>query len=274
MPNATRPQWIEEHVSALQGSASPEELAAAAAALAGSDDPEALDAVGIFLRRSEFLDRLDEPDAPNRILNLTSVLSPLIAAPSPEVARLLLHLVDEPIYLEHDRKSLILEALAGVVPMTAETAEAFRRANEEGYFAYDALLLARNGSPVALELFRSMMGDKELDAEARVELMHKGIMPHRTRLAILEMVAAMLGDGLEQPVIAAAIESVFDYKTEWFTIHGPTPPAWRTAPDDVLRYVIDLGASVKAQPNLPATLLPAIEETTAIARALLSRRSA
>jgi hypothetical protein len=116
------------------------------------------------------------------------------------------------------------------------------------------------------------MGDKAVDAEARVELLHKGILPYRTRLAILQMVAALLGDDLETQVAAAAIESVFDYKAKWFMIHGPTPPAWRTASDDVLSYVIALGVSVKSQPGLPATLLPAIDDTTEIARALLNRR--
>ena len=85
--------------------------------------------------------------------------------------------MDEPIYLEHDRKSLVLETLANVVPMSTETGEAFRRANDEGYFAFNALLLAHNGSPVALELFRSMMADKAVDSEARVELLHQAICP-------------------------------------------------------------------------------------------------
>ena len=274
MPNETRRQWIAELTAVLEGSTSPEELESAAGELTSSDDPEALDALAGFLRQAEFLDRLDEPDSSNRILHLNGVLRRLAEKPSAEVARVCLALVDEPIYLEHDRKSLVLETLAAVVPMNTETAEAFRRANDEGYFAFNALLLARNGSPVALELFRSMMGDKEVEVEERVEMLHRGILPHRTRLSILQMVGAILGDGLEEPVTVAAIESVFDYKTEWFSIHGPAPPAWRTASDDALRYLIDLGGRASARPNLPETLPPAIEETTEIARALLNRRKA
>ncbi len=273
MPTDTRRQWIDERTEVLQTSTSPDELETAATELASSDDPEALEALGEQLRSAEFLDRLDEPDNSNRVLHLTSVLSPLIERPSPEVVRLCLHLADEPVYLEHDRKSLVLEALARVAPMTPESAEAFRRANEEGYFAYDALLLAANSSPVALDLFRSMMNQKDVDVESRVELMHKGILPYRTRLTILHMVAALMGDDLEPPVATAAIESVFDYQPEWFLLHGPTPPAWRTASDDVLRFVLSLAARAKPRPNLPATLPPAIEETTEIVRALLAARA-
>lgn len=272
MASDKRRQWTSERGAVLEVSTSSEDLETAAIELASSDDPEALDALGVFLRRSEFLDRLDEPNSSNRILYLNGVLRPLVERPSPETARLCLDLVNDPIYAEHDRKSIVLEALAAVPLMTIATADAFRRANEEGYFAFNALLLARNGSPVALELFRSMMSDKEVDTETRVELLHKGILPHRTRLPILQMVDAILGDSLEEPVAVAAIESVFDYQREWFKMHGPTPPAWRTATNDGLRYLIDLGNRVKLRSDLPATLQRAIDETIEIADALLKRR--
>jgi hypothetical protein len=274
MTNNTRRQWIQERVAVLETSTSPEELELAATDLAFSDDPEALDVLGKFLRQSAFLDRLDEADDPaGDTAHLSRVMLPLIERPSPEVALLCLRLVDEPIYLEHDRKSFVLEAVANVAPMIAETVEAFRRANEEGYFGVDALLLADNGSPAALELFRFMMAEKEVDSESRVELLHKSIMPRRNRLPILQMVAGLMADGLEEPVTIAAIESVFDYQTAWFRIHGPTPPGWRTASDETLRFLIDLGAQAKRRPNLPSQLAEAIDNTVEIARALLARRT-
>jgi hypothetical protein len=274
MPDATQRQWIEERTAVLQGSTNAEDLTIAATDLARSDDPRAIEALGAALRQVEFLDRLDEPDSSNRLLNLSEVFAALKATPSPEVARLCVQLVDEPIYLEHDRKSLVLEALAAVVPMAPESVAAFRRANEEGYYGYDALLLAANSSPTALELFRSMMGQRDVEVEERVELIHKGVMPHRIRLTVLQMVSAMLGDNLEEPVVTAAIESVFDYKPEWFTIHGPRPPAWRMAPNDVLRYLIELGAAVRNQAGIDATLGAAIDATTDVAHNLLNARTA
>jgi len=274
MPNDTRRQWIGERTAVLEAATGPEELETAATELASSDDPEALEALAVFLRQNEFLDRLDEPGSYSRLTHLSGVMTALIAAPSPEVARLCLDLVDEPVYLEHDRKSFVLQALAAVPQMEPETAEAFRRANQEGYFGFDALLLAANSSLIALRLFRSMMAQKEVEPEVRVELLHKGIMPNRTRLTILQTVSAMMDDDLEEPVAAAAIESVFDYQAEWFKIHGPTPPSWRIASNEVLQYVIELGDRARRRPDLPPSLPPAIRDTVEIARALLKARAA
>src|SRR5262249_54103222 len=103
MASDKRRQWISERTAVLEASTSSEELETAAIELASSDDPEALDALGVFLRRGEFLDRLDEPSSSNRLLYLNGVLRPLIKQPSPETARLCLGLVNEPLYLEHDR---------------------------------------------------------------------------------------------------------------------------------------------------------------------------
>lgn len=274
MPNDTPSKWIEERVAVLEGGAGPEELEAAAGELASSDDPQALEALGGFLGRSEFLEQLDPPDSYNRIAHLSGVFASLIEHPSPEVARICLRLVDEPMYLEHDRKSIVLDALAGVVPMSPDTSAAFERANEDGYFGFDALLLARNSSVVALDLYRSMMSDSTVDVESRVELVRKGILPYRNRLTILHTAAALI-DGKVEPVIATtAMESIFDYQPEWFLPHGPTPPPWRTAAEEVLRYVIQLASNLTDKQRAPASLMPAMERTTATVRALLAARAA
>jgi hypothetical protein len=274
MPNDAPGNWIEEQVAVLEGGAGPEEMEAAAAELAASDDPQALEALGALLGRSEFLDQLDPPDSYTRISHLTGVFAPLIGHPSPEVARICLRLVDEPMYLEHDRKSLVLEALAGVVPMSPETTAAFERANEEGYFAFDALLLARNSSVAALDLYRSMMSDSTVDAESRVELVRKGILPYRDRLTILRTAAALIDSNVEPLIARTAMESVFDYRPEWFLLHGPTPPPWRTATEEVLRYVLELAAAFMDKRKVPASLMPAMDRTTATVRALLAARAA
>ena len=83
-----------------------------------------------------------------------------------------------------------------------------------------------------------------------------------------------MADDLEEPVAIAAIESVFDYQTAWFRIHGPMPPGWRTASDETLRFLIDLGAQAKRRANLPPQLAEAIDNTVEIADALLARRTA
>lgn len=274
MPNDKPGNWIDERVAVLENGAGPEELEVAAGELGSSDDPRAVEALGVFLGRSKFLEQLDPPGSYNPTIHLTGVFASLTGSPSPEVARLCLRLVDEPMYLEYGRKSLVLEALASVVPMTPDTAAAFARANEEGYYAFDALLLAQNGSVVALDLYRSMMSDHAVDAESRVELVRKGILPYRNRMTTLRTAAALIDSKVEPLIVQTAMESVFDYQPEWFLIHGPTPPPWRTAPEEVLRYVLQLGSALTDKQKAPASLVPAIERTTEIVRALLAARAA
>jgi hypothetical protein len=276
MANNKRREWIEERTTLLQGSSEEDELEVAATELASADDPDALTALGTFLRQKEFLDRLDPAleDRPGGTAHLYRVLKPLTDRPSPEAVRLCLTLVDEPLYAENDRKSFLLEAMAKASPMSGETAAAFRRSNDEGYFGFNALLLAANSSPLALELFAVMMADREVDEEARVELLHKGIVPHRTRLPILQMVGRFIAQDPEEPIAVAAIEAAFDYRQQWFKIHAPMAPAWRIASNDVLRFVAELGAQAKRRPNLPAELQAAIDDTVEIVGALLAGRGA
>jgi hypothetical protein len=273
MTGETRSKWIDERVAVLESGKGPQELQAAAAELASSDDPHALEALGSFLGRSDFLEQLDPPDSDNRIARLMSVFVALTAAPSPEVARLCLRLVDEPMYAQHGRRLLVLEALAAVVPMSPDTAAAFQRANDEGYYTFDAHLLAKNSSQVALDLYRSMMSDQSVDEELRVELLHSGILPYRNRLTILRTAAALIDSNVEPLIAQTAMESVFDYQMDWFVLHGPTPPPWRTASEDALRYVLQLASALIDKQKAPAALTPAIEGTVATVRALLAARA-
>jgi hypothetical protein len=243
MSNTALQNWIHERVTVLENSTSPDELELAATELATADDPEALDALETFLRQSEFLRRLDDLTNPGeKTLHLSGVMEPLIERPSPEVVDLCLRLANDPIFLaDDDRKSFLLQALAGVSPMNAETVKLFQRTNDEGYFAFNAPLLVSNGSPPALELFETMMLDQEVPEERRADCLHSSITLNRTRLPISEMIMRLLSKDLEESVMIAATESVFDFQWRWFGTHPPQPPAWRSASDDVLRFVIRLG---------------------------------
>jgi hypothetical protein len=66
---------------------------------------------------------------------------------------------------------------------------------------------------------------------------------------------------------------VYDYQAElWFDLHGPQPPAWRSASSETLQFAIDLAATARARPNVAERTWPAIESTVRILRALLARR--
>ena len=99
------------------------------------------------------------------------------------------------------------------------------------------------------------------------------IVPNRTRLPTLETVAGLLAGDLEEPVAQGAIESVFDFCWQWFGSRPPEPPAWRTAANATLRFLIELGESQR-KAKLPAALLEAIDGTIGVARALLAWRDA
>ena len=275
MANDGRSEWIEERTSVLETSTEPAELEFAATELAQSDDPDALRQLGEFLSRRDFLARLDDLSEPGqKTMHLQTVMRPLIERPSPEVADLCLKLAEDPAFLEDDdRKTFLLQALARVTPMSAPAAEFFKSTNDEGYFASNAPLLASNSSPLALELFASMMSDREVPWERRVDLLHMSIVPNRTRLPILQMVAKLLAEDLEEPVAVGAIESVFDFHWQWFGSHPPSPPAWRSAGDDVLRFVSNLGAQASRRPNLTEPLQQSVDATVDLAHALLQRRA-
>ncbi len=136
-----------------------------------------------------------------------------------------------------------LEALAAVVPMSPQTAAAFERANDEGYFAFDALLLARHSSPSApspraLALFETMMLDRDTELGNRVQCLHVSGLPYRTELPVLQAAERILARASERGLVTATVESLFDFRQSWFGIESGIsgPPAWRTASTDSLRF--------------------------------------
>lgn len=268
--------WIKERVAILQSSAEPTELAAAAAELAAADHPAALDALAPFLRDADFFSRLDDSEDP---ASQTELLRPLFAAliqrASPEIVPLCLGLTQANAFLsDPDRKSFLLEALARVVPMSAESVAAFSGANSEGYFAFNARLLAENSSPAALGLFLTMMLDDEEDIETRVELLHASLVPVRNRLPIIEMVGRIAARNPGETLVNAAIESIYDFQVTWRKGHPAPPPPWRTASTESLKALVALAPHLKKHLLLPETLQTAMAQTTLIVSEILARRNA
>ena len=230
--------------------------------------------LGTFLRRGEFLARLDDlADPRQKTRHLRAALSVLVDRPGPASARLCLGLAQDPVFLsDDDRKPLLLEPLARTRPMSQATAALFSKTNGEGYFAFNAPLLVANGSQRALGLFEVMMADKAAAVERRVDSLHVSLVPNRTRRAVLMMARSLLRRDLEEPVATAAIESVFGFDGRWFGTHPPSHPAWRNARASALHAVLDLAAQARQRPGLRGDLRQAIDATAATARALLARR--
>src|SRR5262245_26220757 len=225
----------------LKSSTDREALERAAITLARSGDAGDFALLGQLLRDREFLARLDDL---NNVatFHLSRVIAALAEHPTQQLVDLCLTLAEDPVFLENDRKSLVLEFLASVKPMSERTAAVFQRSNDEGYFAFNALLLAGNGSPRALRLFESMMLSKDVPAEIRIESLHRSVLPRRTDPVILASADRILSRTSERIIVNAIVESAFDFQQQWFGIESgiPAAPKWENTSTDGLRGALAL----------------------------------
>ncbi len=239
-----------------------EELERAAGALAASPDPQDLARLEALLRDSDFLARLDDLGSPQqKTRHLRAVMARLGENPSPEVAALCLALFRDPVFTaDDDRKEFLLQALAVVNPMSEATAVRFRETNAEGWFAFNAPLLAKNGSSRALALFEEMMLDPSVPLERRVDCLHSSLVPRRTQPSVLAAAGRLLADTQEPGLANGVIESLFRYEPkQWFgTSPPPPPPPWDSAPPAVRDALVALGDAALARPDLDADLARAV----------------
>ena len=182
----------------LKSSSNRQALEQAASSLARSKDSSDLTLLGQLLRDTRFLARLDDPTN-STIPYFRQVMAALAEHPDSRTADLCLALADDPLYQEDNRLSPLLEVLAAIKPMSARSAALFQRTNEEGYVAYNARLLADNGSPAALKLLESMMLDKSVPMESRLQCLHISIVPRRMELPILGIADRILSRTSERP---------------------------------------------------------------------------
>jgi hypothetical protein len=253
----------------LKSSTDREALERTAVALARSDNPGDLTLLGQLLRERDFLARLD--DLKNqKTRHLSRVIAALAEHPTPQTVEIALALAEDPVFVaEGDRKSFVLELLAKVRPMNERTAGVFQRSNEEGYFAFNARLLGENGSPRALALFESMMLDRQVPAESRIECLHVSIVPHRVELQMLRSADRILSRASERAIAAAVVESVFDFKQQWFNIESgiSEPPPWQSASTESLRSALALAEKGLGRGNLS----PALRGTVSRARDTIAK---
>lgn len=266
-----------QNASVLARSDDRQALARAAVVLAGSAHPQAQQTLGSFLRRREFLARLDNlSDVHQKTYNLRAVLEALRSHPTPVSASICVTLANDPAFLEEpDRLIWLLPALSAVRPMSEEGAELFLKTNNEGFFAGNAPLLVANGSERALSLFESMIRDSSVDPESRIDAVHNAVLPHRTDAPVLESAGRLLGGGLAPEVETGVVETLFDFQyRRWFgpAIGAPRPPAWESGSDEALQLVLRLADRVKSRRDLPAELADAVNRTAAEVRDILAAR--
>ncbi len=240
----------------LKSSSDRQALEQAAISLAGSNDPSDLNLLGQFLRDAKFLARLDDPTN-SAMPHFTKLMETLAEHPDSRTADLCLILADDPLYQDDARLSPLLDVLAAVKPMSARIAALFQRTNQEGYFGYNARLLAANGSPVASKLFESMMLDKGVPVENRVECLHISVVPTSDGGAeILRVCGSDFSRTSERAIADGVMESVFDFR-QGGTVLNPefsAPPPWTSASPDSLRAALQLAEKAEARPGLSPSL--------------------
>ena len=270
-------EQLLSNVDVLRSSGDPDSLERAAVALASSGNAEAIAQLGEFLRRADFLYRLDDlTDSDVKTLHLQEVMAALQAHPNAAIGELCVALSEDETFMSDDeRMDFILETLSAVVPMTEEGADLFRRTNVEGYFAFNAPLLVKNGSPRALELFEWMMQDRNVPGNRRIDSLHRSLLPYRTILPVLNSVQRLLAANLEFPVAVGLIETIFDFQSRrWFgpAIGAPKPPAWESASDEVLHAILRLAEQSRNRGDWPQPLLVAIDQTVETVEQILASR--
>ena len=275
-PQSRAPR-IDDSLNILKLSEDRNALERAAVALASSGDTRAITQLGEFLQRSEFLGRLDNLKSSDRkTQHLRKVLNALEAHPSPAVADLCIALSrDKNFTADEDRMDFILETLSAVKPMTEDAARLFQQTNADGYFAFNAPLLVKNGSPHSLDLFESMLNDRSVDVERRVDSIHRSILPYRTSLSVLNSAEKLLSANLENAVAMGIIETIFDYQSKrWFgpAINAPKPPLWENASKEALQAIIGLATKVRQRNDLPPSLRASVNDTVRLIENTLASR--
>lgn len=257
----------------LKSSSDRDALEQAASSLARSKNASDLTLLGQLLRDAKFLARLDD-STHSAMPHFSRVMDALAEHPDSRTADLCLILADDLLYQDDARLSPLLDVLAAVKPMSARTAALFQRTNQEGYFGYNARLLAANGSPVALKLFESMILDKGVPTENRVECLHISVVPNRMKVPILDVADRILSRTSEPAIAKGVIESVFDFRQQWYGIESgiSAPPPWTEAPADSLRAALHLAEKAEARPGLNPSLRKKVGiQRETIAQALNTR---
>ena len=257
---------VADERAALEGERDPARLEAAAVAIARSKDAAATADLARHLGERAFLERLDPPGAAGSpVVRLARVFRALALNPSPASASLGIALAGDPDFTAVPaRLNHVLSALAAVRPMSEQAARIFRATGRTQYLEVNGPLLARNGSPRALQVLEELLRDDSLDAAQRVSMAHWALLPNRTKPRVIEMSGRLVNARISRDVQVAIVESLYDYQPRrWFSVASgqPKPPPWSAAPAAARERLKSLGKTLLARSDLEPALRAAIQET-------------
>jgi len=240
---------FDRYIRILNDSPDREQVADASITLAASENDDAIARLARALQSGEFLRRLDDTRNPSSdIRNLILVFRALKEHPTQAAGRLCEVLYADAAFGELPaRINLLLAALAAVRPTTAEGGEIFRESSQAGYAEVNGPLLLENESPIALQVFEELISGSWVEGYVKVDILHRALLPRRTRLPVLAICARLLDKDLPVEVREGLIETLFDYQSRrWFgpAMTPPKPPPWDSAETEALEFLVALATQV------------------------------
>lgn len=252
----TRAAGLPASLETLSTSTRPGQLLAAAIRVTASAQPDAITSLGQHLKTRDFLDRLDPPDSDgNGPLRVDRLLKALAESPAPRAREVLLELTRAPTFTRSlERTDGLIEVLAQLRP-APEAAIRFWDAHsqpEDGFTSVTIAALVENGSTPALVLLAQKFSSPEHPDVDKIGWMRTEILGHRNDVALLRSCERMLRGSLPVHLKPLLVESVFDYRAEWYRPHLEVEPPCRSRADAAARQVlVELGEY--ALRNVPLT---------------------
>lgn len=218
----------------LQRSKEPKELQTAALALARSKRPEDHEALLGFLRRTEFLLRLDTPedyaDAAAKRLRISRVLEALATNEAPSARQVIVELAQDSNFLsEEARVDQLIRASAYVRPAPPALVTFWDKYSQpdDGFSNLTVEALVENGGEPALRLFEKKMADTRHGRDEKIAWLRTEVLPHRDDPPLLNACERLLAGALPQDLRPHLVEVLFDYRPdEWYR-----PASVSTPPD-------------------------------------------
>lgn len=215
----------ENPIQVLQTSKDSRALQAAALTLARSTQPKDHDALLDYLRRTEFLNRLDSAEdyraAASKRLRISRVVEALGMNDAPSTRQAIVALTRDTNFLRDDNRVLaLIRASAKVRPAPPQLGAFWDHycQPDDGFSHVTVSVLVENGSEHALEVLEKKMTDHRFEDGDKIAWMRTDVLPHRNDLLLLKSCERMLTGGLSQKLRPSLVEVLFDYQPqEWYT---------------------------------------------------------
>lgn len=228
----TRGQGVDGTLSDLAApSRDPDTLLRRALSAAQSTKAQAQEALLLALCRTNFLERLDSPEESVqqsadrlRLAQLMSALATNSCAAARQTLVGLIHCAQftslEP------RQELLVRALASLRPAPPEAIAFWDEQSQPDSINLHAVIeaLCSNASEPAITLLEKKLADPNHESAYKTAWMHDQVLRHRNDLVLLHVCQRLLRETLPKDLRPVLVESLCDYRPEWYRSEPPPKP--------------------------------------------------